>query len=336
MAGVVFSKLSGKNDSTFKAVEGLLTEIIKDVDTGKNKDDEVLNAIFNVKKSSKFGERAGGLTEFADFSFVNEGGEAIADEIQEGFGKLIEHKAVLKSFVTTKEMVDDNRLEDAKMAAANFVRSYKRTRLRYATEYLAAEGATFTYGGLTHDRTTGDGVALFATNHPGKRHGVATQSNVFTNDLGNDVHMLNRLANIGRNFKNESGNVLGYTFDTLIIPGNVPELEEIANRIIYTGLVVGSANNDINTQKGKWKLIVNHQWEAASGTKPYILMSSEANKELRGLVFFDRTPLDVMNEVDIKTRNLVWSGYGRFSVGSFNWRAVILGGAQSGTTLADL
>ena len=75
MAGVIFSKLSGKNDSTFKAVEGLLTEIIKDVDTGKTKDDEVLNAIFNVKKSSKFGERAGGLTEFADFSFVNEGGE---------------------------------------------------------------------------------------------------------------------------------------------------------------------------------------------------------------------------------------------------------------------
>lgn len=333
MAGVIFSKLSGKNDSTFKAVEGILTEIIKDVDTGKTKDDEVLNAIFNVKTSKKFGERAGGLTEFSDFSFVNEGGEAIADEIQEGFGKLIEHRAVLKSFVTTKEMVDDNRLDDARDAAANFVRAYKRTKLRYATEYLASEGTTFTYGGMAHDRTTGDGVGLFATNHPGKKGGVATQSNVFTNALGNDVNMLNRLSNVGRNFKNESGNVLGYTFDTLIIPGNTPALEEVANRIISTQLVVGSANNDINTQKGKWRLIVNHQWEAANGTSPYILMSSEANKELRGLVFYNRTALDVMNEVDIKTRNLIWSGYGRFSVGSFNWRAVILGGAQAGTTL---
>lgn len=334
MAGVVFSKLSGKNDSTFKAVEGLLTEIIKDVDTGKTKDDEVLNAIFNVKKSKKFGERAGGLTEFSDFQFVPEGGEAVSDEIEEGFGNLIEHLQVLKDFKTTKAMVDDNRLDDARIAAANFARSYKRTKLNYATAYLVAEGATFTYGGKTLDRTTGDGKGLFATDHPGKRAGVAAQSNVFTNALGSDINMLNRLANIGRNFKNESGNLLGYTFDTLIIPGNCPELEETCNRIIGTAGVVGNANNDINTQKGKWRLIVNHRWEAAAGTNPYILQSSEANKELRSLVFYNRTPLDVANEVDIKTRNLVWNGYGRFSVGSYNWRGVILAGAQVGTTLS--
>ncbi|MDD4564834.1 MAG: hypothetical protein PHE79_05085 [Eubacteriales bacterium] len=333
MAGVVFSKLSGKNDSTFKAVEGLLTEIIKDVDTGKTKDDEVLNAIFNVKKSKKFGERAGGLTEFSDFQFVPEGGEAVSDEIEEGFGKLIEHLQVLKDFKTTKAMVDDNRLDDARLAAANFARSYKRTKLNYATAYLVAEGATFTFGGKTLDRTTGDAKALFATDHPGKRSGVAAQSNVFTNALGTDVHMLNRLANIGRNFKNESGNILGYTFDTIIIPGNCPELEEVCNRIIGTAGVVGNANNDINTQKGKWRLIVNHRWEAAAGTNPYMLQSSEANKELRGLMFYNRTPLDVANEIDIKTRNLVWNGYGRFSVGSYNWRCQILGGAQAGTTL---
>ena len=334
MAGVVFSKLSGKGDSTFKAVEGLLTEIIKDVDTGKTKDDEVLNAIFNVKKSKKFGERAGGLTEFSDFQFVPEGGEAVSDEIEEGFGKLIEHLAVMKDFKTTKEMVDDNRLDDAKDAAANFMRAYKRSKLNYATSYLAAEGATFAFGGKTLDRTTGDAKGLFATDHPGKKSGVSTQSNVFTNALGTDVAMLNKLANIGRNFKNESGNILGYTFDTLIIPGNCPSLEEVANRIISTQLVVGSANNDINTQKGKWRLIVNHRWEAASGTNPYILQSSEANKELRSLVFYNRTPLDVANEIDIKTRNLIWNGYARFSVGSYNWRGVILAGAQVGTTLS--
>ena len=68
--------------------------------------------------------------------------------------------------------------------------------------------------------------------------------------------------------------------------------------------------------------------------KPYILMSSEANKELRGLSS-DRTS-DVMNEVDIKTRNLVWSGYGPFPWGSFNWRAVVLGERRSGIPPSDL
>jgi hypothetical protein len=42
--GVIFSKLSGKNDSLYKAVEGVLTEVIQDVDTGKTNDDEVLGA----------------------------------------------------------------------------------------------------------------------------------------------------------------------------------------------------------------------------------------------------------------------------------------------------
>lgn len=332
--GVVFSKLTGKNDGFYKAVEGVLTEHILDVDTGKTNDDQVLDAIFNVKKSKKFGERKGGMTEFSNFDIVGEGQKAPKDEIEEGFAKLIVHNAFSKGFSTTREMIDDGDLDTAKIAASNFVKAYKRSKLDFATKFLAAEGSSFTYGSKTLDRTTGDQVGLFDTMHPGKKLGVPTQSNVFTNALGKDILMLNRLANIGRNFKNESGALLGYTFDTLVIPGNCPDLEETANRIIQTSLAVGTNNNDINTQKGKWKLVVNHRWEAAPGTQPYIIQSSEANKELQGLVFYNRVDLDVMNEIDQDTRNLNWNGYCRFSTGAFNWRSVILGGAQVGTTLS--
>ena len=64
---VIFSKLCGKNEGFYKAVEGVLTSHIMDVDTGKTNDDAVLEAIFRVKKSKKFGERQGGMTEFGDF-----------------------------------------------------------------------------------------------------------------------------------------------------------------------------------------------------------------------------------------------------------------------------
>ena len=334
MAGVVFSKLSGKNDSLYKAVEGVLTEIITDVDTGKNKDDEVLNAVFNVKSSKKFGERTGGMTEFGNFAPVGEGDKAENDELQEGFAKLIHHYAFSKGFVITREMMDDGRLDDAKLIAANYMKAYKRSKLEFATAFLTAEGTTFNYMGKTFDRTTGDGVGLFATNHPGKKAGVSAQSNVFTNPLGTDIRVLNYLANMGRNFKNDSGNLMGYTYDTIMIPGNTPALEETVNRIIYTGNgAVGTDLNDINTQKGKWKMIVNHRWEAASGTAPYIITSSEANKALMALMFYNRIALDIANEVDIHTRNFEWNGYTRFSVGAFNWRACIMGGAQTGSTL---
>ena len=124
-----------------------------------------------------------------------------------------------------------------------------------------------------------------------------------------------------------------YTFDTIIIPSNCYKLEDLIKRIIRSDLIVGSSNNDVNTQKGLWNLIVDPMWQVESG-EPYILMSSEANKEMTGSVFYDRVPLDVKNQVDFDTRNLEWNGYGRMSAGFRDWRHVILGGASAGTTLS--
>lgn len=331
---VIFSKHGGQNDEAWKVIDTELSMVIQDTDTEKNKDDELVKALYNVKSSKKFGEKQGSMTEFGNFEEVTEGDNGIADDYSMGFSKLIEHHQFIKTFTCTREAKDDGNIDLMKQTAANFVRAYKRSRAQYASDCLVAEGSTFTYNNKTYDKTTGDGKGLFATDHPGKKVGVAVQSNVFTNAFGDDATMLYRLANIGRNFKNQSGNVMGYTFDTIIIPGNTPRLEDLIKRIIHSSQIVGSDYNDINTQKGIWKLVVDHRWEAAASTEPYILMSSEAQRELNAGVFFDRVALDVSNEVLNKSRNLEWSGYARWSAGFNNWAAYILGGAQSGTTLS--
>lgn len=330
---VVFSKNSGENDGLWKDVDRALMAVMQDTDNEKNNDDELVKKLFTVKKSKKFGEKTTGLTEFSDFQIVGEGAPAVLDDIQEGFSKLIVHKQFLKKFVCTAEMAEDMNLDEMKIASANFIRSYKRSRANFASSALVQEGAKFSYGSQALDKTTGDGQGLFDVSHLGKKNGVATQSNVFTNAFGTDTAMLNRLANVGRNFRNDSGEVQGYTFDTIIIPSNVPDLEDTVKRIIRSDLLVGSNFNDANTQKGLWQLIINHRWQAATGKKPYVLMSSEANKELMGSVFFDRVGLTVINEVDLDTHNLEWAGRCRFSAGFNNWRHVILGGADVGTTL---
>lgn len=330
---VIFSKHGGLNDEAWKVIDTELSMVIQDTDTEKNKDDELVKALFNVKTSKKFGEKQGSMTEFGNFEEVSEGDNGIADDIQMGFSKLIEHHQFIKTFTCTREAKDDGDIDMMKQAAANFVRAYKRSRAQFASDALVAEGSTFMYGGKSYDKTTGDGVGLFSTSHPGKKTGVGNQSNVYTNPFGDNATMLYRLANIGRNFKNQSGNVMGYQFDTLIIPGNCYRLEDLAKRIIHSEQIVGSANNDINTQKGMWNLVVDHRWEAASGTEPYILMSSEAQRELNAGCFFDRVPLDVSNEIKNGSRNLEWSGYARWGAGFYNPFAYILGGAQSGTTL---
>lgn len=330
---VTFSKHGGLNDEAWKVIDTELSMVIQDTDTEKNKDDELVKALYNVKTSKKFGEKQGSMTEFGNFVEVAEGDNAIADDIQMGFSKLIEHTQFIKGFTCTREAKDDGDIDMMKVAAANFVRAYKRSRAQFATDCLVTEGTTFSYGGKTYDKTTGDGKGLFAQDHPGKKTGVAVQSNVFTDAFGNDATVLYKLANVGRNFKNQSGNVTGYTFDTIVVPGNCPRLEDLVKRIIHSSQIVGSNYNDINTQEGIWKLVVNHRWQAAATTEPFIIMSSEALKELNAGVFFDRVPLDVANEVDINSRNLKWSGYTRFSAGFYDWRAFIMGGAQNGSSL---
>lgn len=330
---IIVSKNSNLNDDLWNEWSDQLVAVLQDTDTEKNNADDFVNKIFNVKKSTKFGEKTTGLTEFADFDIVDEGGTAVLDDVQEGFAKLIEHKAFMKKFVLTAEMAEDSQIDMMKAKATNFVKSYKRSRAQYASNALTAQANTFAFGSKSNlDRTTGDGKALFATDHPFKK-GAGTQSNVFTNAFGSDTTILNRLANIGRNFKNSSGIAMGYTFDTIIIPSNVPALEDTIKKIIRTDLMVGSQLNDVNTQKGLWELVVDPFWQVAEGKAPYILMSSDANKEMLGNLFYDRIPLTMKDKVDIDTHNYEWSGRARFSVGFSNWSHVILGGADVGTTL---
>ena len=205
---IIFSKNSGLNDDFWKVEAQVLQSVMQDIDTEKNQYDKFVSDTFIEKTSKKYAEKAGSMTSLGNFSIVGEGESAPMDDMQEGFTKLIVHSTFMKGFSCTREMKDDGDIDIMKTAAANFVRSYKRTRAQLASDALTTEAASFTFSGKALDKTTGDGKALFATDHPGKKAGVPVQSNVFTNAFGTDATMLNRLANIGRNYKNQSGVVM--------------------------------------------------------------------------------------------------------------------------------
>lgn len=330
---IVISKNSGLNDDFWKPTAQVVNAVLKDADSEKTEYDKIVSEIAVEKKSNKYAEKQTSVTALANFEIVPEGDTAPLDDIQEGTPKLIVHSQFMKELHITAEMVEDDQTDTIKAAAQNFVNAYKRSRCQLATNFIAAEGSTFTFGSKTGlDRATGDGKGLFATDHVGVKANVASQSNVFTNAFSADI--LIRLASIGRNFKSESGIVTGYAFNKIIIPGNCWQLEETIKRLIASDQIISSNYNDVNTQKGKWTLVVDSLWEAAEGKAPYILMSDEANKAYNGTVFYDRIGLDMKNEVDIHTRNLLYNGRARMSIGANNWRHVIMGGADVGTTLS--
>lgn len=227
---VIFSKSSGAANDYWNEWADMIQMKMKDTDNEKNNDDELVNALFNVKKSKRFGEKIAGLSTFGNFEAVDEGAEAPADTLKETEPKLITHSEFKKLFEVTKTMKEDLQFDIVATKAAAYVRAYKRSRAEFASAALTSAAKTFTYGSKTGlDSTTADGLALFDKAHTGLT-GVATQSNVFTNAFGNDDAMLNRLANIGMNFKNATGHVMGYTFDTLIVPGNAYRLITLGKR----------------------------------------------------------------------------------------------------------
>ena len=343
MASIV-SKNGGLTNDMWNVNAQMMEAYINDVNTEQNNYDDFVNKAFNVKKSNRFGEQIGSYTEFGDFVPAGaDGASATLDDIQSGPTKMIQHTTFKKLFRVTREMNEDSKVDVMQAKARNMVQAYKRTRAAFASTALTACAktgltapvTTFEFAGVTgFDCAAADGKGLFATDHPGVKTGVAAQSNVFKNAFGSDATMLNRLANIGRNLNNSSGVNMGYTFNTIIIPSNCYALEDTIKKIIRTDLMVGSQLNDINTQKGLWTLIVDPCWQADSGKAPYIIMSTDANKELLGNKLYDRVALDVTSDVDISTNDMIWNGYARMSVGFPSWQHVILGGAAYGTELA--
>ena len=330
---IVISKNSALNDDLWKPVGQVINAVLMDTDSEKTEHDKLVGQLAIEKKSKKYAEKQTSLTALGSFGITNEGDAAPMDDFQEGTPKLIIHNTFKKSVDMTREMLEDGDIDGMKTMARQLVIAYKRTRAELVTSFLSAEGSTFSYGGKSAlDRATGDGVGLFDTAHKSVKPDVATQSNVFTNGFSAD--MLIRLGNIMRNFKNESGQVTGFVANKIIIPGNCWQMEETIKRLIASDHIIASDFNDVNTQKGKWELVVDPLWQVASGKNPYIIMSDEANKAYNGTVFYDRVALDVKNEVDLDTRNLRYNGYCRMSVGANNWRHVILGGADVGTTLS--
>lgn len=333
---IVISKSSGLNDDFWKPVGATINQVLQEADQEQSNYDEFVKDLAHEKKSKKYAEKQTSITSLSDFEVTAEGADAPLDDMQEGTPKLIVHSTFQKRVDITKEMVDDADFDTIKAKEKALVKAYKRTRAGLLSAVLTGTGTTVTYGGAAIDRTTGDGLPVFDGAHTSVITGVPTQSNVFTNPFGTDATMLLRLANIGFNFKNESGQVTGYRFNKIIIPSNAPQLEETVRRIIASQLAPGTANNDINTQKGRWQLVIDPLWQydTSAATAPYIIMSDEANADYLGTVFYDRTPLDVKSEVKIENRNLVTTGYARMSAGFNNWRHLLIGGAPVGTTLS--
>ena len=335
---IIYSKSSGLTNAAIGRLETPIKMVIEHESDLLTKKGGICDWLFNVEKSGKFGETIVGQNEFDVFRATPEGAAAESDIVSETYRKFIEHIQFMKEFTITAEMMEDANYgvaADAKRRAENFTRAYYKT-MHKICEYALAN-ATATEGSFAHatlDLTAPDGLPLFASSHKwGGSDSSGTQSNFFWGDIfrsgsgrtASTAAFEEALAELSvklRNMKDENGEILGYTADTIVLPGNRPLAEQITKKVCGSEGALGNGYNDINLHFGNWNVVVMPGWQTEDDR--VMIMSSEANKNLSGNMFFNRVPLTVSNWVDNHTGNYMWCGRCRFGVGFGTYKHILL------------
>ena len=336
---IIYSKSSGLNPAAIGRLETPIKMIIEHESDLLTKKGGICSSLFNVEKSNRFGETIVGGNEFSVFKATDEGAAAEADVLAETYSKFIEHIQFMKEFVISAEMMEDANYgvaADARRRAETFTRAYYKTMHKICETALTnAHVGSATFGGASLDLTAPDSLPLFHSAHKwgSTSTGAAgTQSNYYYGSIfaGSDGKpstevfeaSLSELSVKLRNMLDENGEPLGYTADTLILPGNRPEAEVVAKKVCGSAGALGNGYNDINLHYGNWNVIVLPRWQPADNR--VMIMSSEANKNLCGNMFFNRIPLTVSNWVDNHTGNYIWNGRCRFGVGFGTYKHILL------------
>ena len=336
---IFYSKSTANTNAAIGRLETPIKMIIEHESDALTKKGGICQTLFNVEKSSRFGETIVGESELDVFKATAEGAGAECDTVSETYKKFIEHIQFTKEFIISAEMMEDAQYgiaADAKRRAESFTRAYYKTMNKICEKALSsATAASTVFAGANLDLTAHDGMPLFSSEHRfGDGSEYEIQSNYFYGNIFSSGSSTSRVASAEqfeealtklavklRNMKDENGDPLGYTADTLILPGNRPIVESIVRKVCGSYSSLGSEGG-INLHYGNFNVVILPNWR--SYTDSVMVMSSEANRNLSGNMFFNRIPLTVTNWIDNHTGNYIWNGRCRFGVGFGTYKHILL------------
>lgn len=338
MANITFTEGSGLQDSIFgKSQEPIKMFLEKRGEAFEQA--SMLPELFEMEKSTHWGEKLTGMTSMEGFKPVGENGDYPVDGMQEGYSKFLEHMTWKNSFSLSREIVDDAKLMDLKGKPQAFITGYYRTREKFGAALFGAamdkaynaSDFTVNYGGKVFSTATADGCNLFSMAHPSKTGKGANQSNLFADAFDKDALAAAECAMQG--FKDDNGEILDIVPDTILIPNNYA-LKQKVFEVIGADKDPATANNGFNFTFGRWNVIVWPYITLGTNTSAWVLMDSRYNQEYGGAVWFDRVNLEVRSELAGNDAN-VWKGYARFTAGFNDWRAFAVAGITNGTQLVS-
>jgi hypothetical protein len=256
--------------------------------------------IYETETSERSFEEETKLSGFGAAPVKAEGAAIAYDNAQEAFTARYTHETIALGFSITEEAIEDN-LYDSLSAR------YTKALARGMSYTKQVKAANVLNNGFNGSFAGGDGVALFANNHP--LVGGGTNSNVpgVMTDL-NETALEAAVIQIAA-WTDERGLLIAAKPRKLIIP---PSLQFVATRLLQTEQRVGTADNDINALKTNGSIpegyAVNH-W--LTDPDAWFLTTDVPN----GLKHFVRTPMQTGMDGDFDTGNVRYKARERYSFG---------------------
>jgi hypothetical protein len=238
------------------------------------------------------------------------------DGFEKGFKQTLAHRTYAKGLIVQRELMEDNQYAEAgipKEVKQNVEKLAGSAALHREKSAAALFNNAFTDAGVDnegHPVAGPDGVGLCSTAHPLSPVDAATQSNEGVLALTNENVKATRL--LMRRFTDDQGELVSIEPGTLLVP---PELEEKALILVNTERDPDSAENAVNTNKNRFKVVV---WDYLTDPEAWWMLDDLLKEE--HLVWYDRVLPEFTSESDFDTTDAKYKGYMRFSRGFDAWQ----------------
>jgi hypothetical protein len=261
--------------------------------------------IYTTESSDRAFEEEVMLSGFAQAQTKAEGSGVSFDNAQETFTARYTHETVALAFAITEEAIEDNLYDRlASRYTKALARSMANTKQVKAVQPLINGFGTF---------TSGDGSALFATNHP-TISGTVSNTLAVAADL-NETSLEQSLIDIAA-MTDERGLKIAARGTKMIIPS---ELQFTAERLMKTQGRVGTADNDINAIASMGMVPQGYRVNNfLTDPDAFYIITDVPN----GMKYFDRAAIKTAMEGDFDTGNVRYKARERYSFGVSDYRGI--------------
>lgn len=256
-------------------------------------------AIYETESSDRSFEEEAKLSGFGAAPVKAEGAAMAYDNAQEAYTSRYVHETIVLGFALTEEAMEDN-------LYASLGARYTKALARAMAHTKQVKAASILNTGFT-TAIGGDGVALFATNHPLVGGGVNANRPTTGADL-NETSLENAVIQISQ-WTDERGLLIAARPLKMIVP---PQLMFVAKRLLDTDGRVGTADNDLNALKDMGAIpqgyTTNHY---LTDPNAWFLKTDVPN----GMKHFRRVAMKTGTDGDFDTGNMRYKARERYSFG---------------------